>query len=136
MQPLKDIAFQWLRQVENDWLFAKSGLREGFYSHVCVLSQQAAEKSLKAILRHRKKELVRTHSLFELCRALRINGLLLQASSRLDLYYVSGRYPEAMAGTSAPYLIINKKQAEVALRDASLFIRKARGLLRVKRPRR
>ena len=42
-------AERWLRQAENDLEFAKSGHKEGFFSQVCFLTQQIAEKAVKAL---------------------------------------------------------------------------------------
>lgn len=37
----------WLYFAEQDLAFAESGIESGFYSHVCYLSQQAVEKTMK-----------------------------------------------------------------------------------------
>ena len=42
-------AERWLKQAENDLDFARLGLREGFHAQVCFLTQQSAEKAVKAI---------------------------------------------------------------------------------------
>jgi predicted nucleotidyltransferase len=42
-------ALRWLRQAENDLLYARLGLREGFSAQVCFLCQQIAEKALKSV---------------------------------------------------------------------------------------
>ena len=85
-------ALDWLAQAKDDLRFAKTAEREGFYAQTCFICQQIAEKALKSILLGRRARAVFTHSLYELCRALRINGHLLKAAGVLDQYYLSGRY--------------------------------------------
>ncbi|MBU4314268.1 MAG: HEPN domain-containing protein [Actinobacteria bacterium] len=40
-----DIFKKWIYFAEQDLNFAKSGLKDKFYSHVCFLSQQTVEKA-------------------------------------------------------------------------------------------
>lgn len=127
------LARNWLAQAQNDFLFAQSALRERFYAQCCFICQQVAEKALKAILLQRKQTLVFTHSTRELCRILRINGALLKAASYLDQYYVTGRYPNALPG-GVPFASFHVDQAKNAVRDANLFVKKARTLVRVEAP--
>lgn len=114
----------WRRQADNDLKFAKAALRDGFYAQCCFICQQASEKALKAILIARGNRLILSHSLYDLCRALRINGPLLQAASILDQYYLTGRYPDALPGP-APFEVFSKAQASEAVRLATVVIRKA-----------
>jgi HEPN domain-containing protein len=44
------LAQKWIKRAEDDFLFAKTGFKEGFYNQVCFLSHQAVEKYLKAFL--------------------------------------------------------------------------------------
>ncbi len=127
------LARNWLAQAQNDFLFAQSALRERFYAQCCFICQQVAEKALKAILLQRKQTLIFTHSTRELCRVLRINGALLKAASYLDQYYVTGRYPNALPG-GVPFASFHVDQAKGAVRDANLFLKKARSLVRTKSP--
>ncbi len=117
-------ARDWLAQAKDDLRFARTAEREGFYAQACFICQQSAEKALKSILLGRRARAVFTHSLFELCRALRINGKLLTAAGVLDRYYLSGRYPDALPG-GAPFEVFAKPQAQEALRLASQFVRRA-----------
>jgi len=59
----------WLERANEDRLWAKSSLKEGFYGGVCFLSQQIVEKTLKAYLFHHKEELIRTHNLVRLLKS-------------------------------------------------------------------
>jgi HEPN domain-containing protein len=122
-----NLAQAWLAQAENDFSFAQATAREGFHAQCCFICQQVAEKALKSILHRRGARQVMTHSLTQMCRVLKINGQLLRAASVLDQYYVTSRYPDALAGL-APYQVFQKFQATEALQLASLFLKKARGV--------
>lgn len=68
--------------------------------YVCAfLSQQAAEKSLKAVvMATQRKASPRTHSLLELAKALAVLAELQSAARRLNSAYVTSRYPDAANG--------------------------------------
>src|SRR5437868_5146334 len=91
-------AKDWLAQARNDFAFAQSALDEGFFSQCCFICQQAAEKALKSIAYGRGAKLVMGHSLFKLCEELSINGTLRTGAGKLDQYYLSARYPDALPG--------------------------------------
>jgi len=115
------------------WLkFAKDGIRsaevllpEGIFNMVCLHSQQAVEKSLKAFLRHRENKVPYIHDLEELCK--RCMGLdegfseFRQDCKSLDVFYQPTRYPEAPAGT-LPEGTPTKEQAEETLRKAEAIL--------------
>ena len=107
----------WLRQAENDLAWAAYSMDGGFYAQVCFVAQQAAEKALKAYCFTKGFDVVRTHSLFELVRALGEDGALENSAKALDLYYISSRYPDAFPA-GAPFELIGEAQAEQALREA------------------
>lgn len=104
----------WLDQADNDLKWADASLREGFYSQVCFVSQQIAEKCMKALAYFRGYDLVKSHSVKIIAEKLGINGELLEAAMVLDLYYISTRYPDALPG-GAPYKSFSKTQATQAL---------------------
>ena len=112
---------RWLDKAEDDLRFAELGLKEGFYSQVCFLSQQAAEKSLKAYLVFKGEVYPKTHKLTDLgsvCAKLSGNFSKFFEDFRiLDEFYIPTRYPDAAPGSlkdSAP----SKKRAEEALKIA------------------
>ena len=53
MRESEDVAGIWMRQASSDLEGACLMMREGFYSQVCFLSQQVAEKTLKALAYYR-----------------------------------------------------------------------------------
>lgn len=104
----------WLRQAENDHEWAEHSLKGGFFSQVCFICQQCAEKALKSYCLFKGFDQVRTHSLFRIVRDLGENGTLEEHARQLDLYYISARYPDAFPD-GAPFDILTEKQAKQAL---------------------
>lgn len=111
----------WLKFVTDDLRSAEILLREGIYNMVCFHSQQAAEKSLKAFLRHHNKSIPFIHFLEELCdRCSKIAPSFSQLRAdckAFDVFYQPTRYPEAPTG-SLPEGMPNKEQAEETLQKA------------------
>jgi len=117
-------AKDWLQQAKWDIRYAKAALADQFYSQTCFICQQAAEKALKSMLYYKGAEKILTHSLHQLCETLRVNSRLLNAAKVLDLYYISARYPDALAA-GTPHEVFTKDQAKEAIRFAQMFVRKA-----------
>jgi HEPN domain-containing protein len=65
-----------------------------------------------------------SHSLFKIAEALGINGAIEHMCRRLDVYYISSRYPDAFS-EGAPYEYFARDQAEEALGFARCFISRA-----------
>ena len=107
----------WLRQAANDLDWAAHSFEGGFYAQACFACQQAGEKALKAFCFHKDFDVIRTHSLFQIIRALEENGDLEKSAKELDIYYISARYPDAFPG-GAPFEMITREQAERALAAA------------------
>jgi HEPN domain-containing protein len=116
----------WLRQADNDLEWGAHSLEGGFHSQCCFIAQQAGEKALKAYCFHRGIDIVRTHSLFRIIRDLGEDGDLERCARELDLYYISGRYPDAFPD-GAPFEILTREQAERAL-TAARTIRRLLGV--------
>jgi HEPN domain-containing protein len=95
-------AARWLEQARRDLddaRFAASGAR---WNLACFLSQQAAEKALKAFLYARGAEAVWGHSVAELCQEAAAQdaafGALRVEAAALDQYYIPTRYPNGLPG--------------------------------------
>lgn len=95
-------AARWLAQPRRDLddaRFAASGQR---WNLACFLSQQSAEKALKAYLYARGAEAVWGHSVAELCRDAAAHdpafAKLGAEAAALDQYYVPTRYPNGLPG--------------------------------------
>ena len=128
MKP-KSRAPDWLRQAQSDLRFATVAHGGGFFAQACFICQQASEKALKAILYHRGAKVVLSHSLHRLCGELRINDELLRAGRVLDQYYVTARYPDALA-EGTPDETFTEEQSSQALGFAAAFVRAAEGEVR------
>ncbi|MDO3378344.1 HEPN domain-containing protein [Geoalkalibacter halelectricus] len=107
----------WLRQAENDLQWARHSFSGGFFAQTCFIAQQAAEKALKSWCFFKGFDIVRSHSIFQIVRALGENGDLERWARELDIYYISARYPDALPA-GAPFEILTPEQAQGALRAA------------------
>lgn len=118
-------AIDWLRQAEDDFLWAEDTLKSSRFAQACFICQQCAEKALKAIALQRGFDRIRSHSTLEIARALTINGEVEEAAKRLDQYYISTRYPDAFPA-GAPFEYFTRAQAEEAIELARHIISRAR----------
>jgi len=116
-----DRRLDWLRQAENDLQSARHMRAGGFHAQACFTAQQAGEKALKALCFARGFDIVRTHSLFQLVSDLGENGAVERCAKELDLFYISGRYPDAFPG-GAPFELIGADQSERALAAAQTVL--------------
>jgi len=117
-------AQDWLDQARNDLRWGEASLESGFYSQTCFIAQQVAGKALRALAYHRGAALVRGHSVWMVCRELRIDGRLEEAGQRLDQYYITTRYPDAQPA-GAPFRFFTEDQATEAPELAGQFVEKA-----------
>ena len=103
MQGDKDIGpgspADWLRHAQGDLALAKAPLPEGgLYATLCFHAQQAAEKSIKAVLLALCVEFPKVHSLSRLIDLLPADVPRpddLKQSARLTVYATIYRYPAA-----------------------------------------
>lgn len=109
----------WFYYAEDDLAFARAGLKEGFYAHVCFLSQQAAEKAMKGFLVFQGKEYPKTHGLLTLLRLMEVDWLEEHRNSlkRLSEFYVPLRYPDTVAG-ALPEGLPDQEDAKKAFQAA------------------
>jgi len=125
---MADRSKDWLRQAEEENLWAKEGFSSKRWALVCFTAQQVAEKSLKAIAIHRGAAQIKSHSVKDIAEALEINGDLAGMARILDQYYITTRYPDAFY-SGAPFEYFTEDQAREALRFAQAFLEKARSEL-------
>jgi len=113
---------RWMAQSENDLQFAKMALKEGFFSQCCFISQQAAEKAVKAVHYKQGVRIVIGHSIFQLIGKLLEEPLteLTEKAKLLDQFYITSRYPNGIPGGS-PFEVFTRKQAEEAIQGAELI---------------
>ena len=118
-------AIDWLRQAENDLLWAHDTLKAERFAQTCFAAQQVAEKALKALTFKKGYTEIRSHSILEITRALKINDDLENMGKRLDQYYISTRYPDAFPA-GAPFEFFTEGQAREAVDFAEQFVKRVR----------
>ena len=116
------LAEKWFVRANDDLLFAQVGFKEtGIVRDTCLLSQQAAEKSLKGYLVSQGIEPKRTHNLPALLKeCVKIDQSFTEIdeeSKFLTRFYEPARYPNAVIELDFP-----KKSGEKALQAAEKII--------------
>jgi HEPN domain-containing protein len=119
-------ARRWWRQARRDLESAEVNARHGIHEVACFLSQQAAEKGLKALLYAQGESPVLGHSLFDLTRraadyAAAI-GEVREPAKVLDGYYVSSRYPNGLTDDVAPVDFFDAGDSQRALTAAQTIL--------------
>lgn len=118
-----DFAINWLNIAKDDLNWGRDTLKNGYYPQACFIAQQVAEKALKALLYKAGHRYARGHSIVSLAEILKINGEILSAARRLDLYYIAPRYPDALPDSDDPRLHFDERMAEEALALAESILR-------------
>ncbi len=116
----------WFRQAESDLRSVADLIKTGHYAQACFNAQQAAEKSLKALAFFRGYDLIKSHSLDTIAKDLQINGELSNYAVKLDLYYLTARYPDALPENAVPSEKFNQNIADEAYLMAKVFIDKVK----------
>ena len=118
---------RWLRQAEKDLESARDSTKAGHYEWACFQSQQAAEKSLKALLYSKGLRAVLTHSIRDLVldcsRYEKDFKNLLSAGKTLDTYYISTRYPDSLVGNEIPAQYYSEEDASQCIDYAELILK-------------
>lgn len=93
---MRDAERVWIQQAEEDLKMAEVLMANEYYRGACFHSQQAAEKTLKALLLSKGWELERTHRVDRLISVAEDYGIKIEISdddvSFIDSIY-RGRYP-------------------------------------------
>ncbi len=117
---------RWLKRATEDLIVARLVLSEQHMAHVCFLSQQCLEKSLKAYLLEKNGKYPRTHRLVDLlgeCTAIdKSFSTFLADCIIVDQYYIPTRYPDAMPG-SLPDGMPSETEAKEAIAIAEKVLR-------------
>jgi HEPN domain-containing protein len=109
-----DRSNDWLRQAKDDMGWAHDTFDAERWSQACYIAQQIGEKALMALAMRRGADRVRSHSIADIAKALAINGEIERAAKRLDQYYMTTRYPDALP-SGAPFEYFDREQAAEAL---------------------
>ncbi|MCS7223435.1 MAG: HEPN domain-containing protein [Armatimonadetes bacterium] len=111
---------RWLDQAKEDLKWAKELAERGGYYLACFLSQQIAEKALKAFLYFSGEEIILTHSVQRLTQLpSRYDPIFWDRKGRyaiVDTFYLTTRYPNALPGTIPAHAF----DKETALRAISM----------------
>ena len=117
---------RWLRQAESDLQAARDSFLAGHHEWACFQAQQAAEKALKALLYQQGHTSIFTHSVADLVdeAAKEAPDLArLSGDARfLDTFYLSTRYPNALASERAPVDYYSREEAERCLSSAESIL--------------
>lgn len=132
MKDLKKEAQRWFAQAKSDYSVLGTIYKVEKYDLVCFLSQQIAEKTLKAFLYHNGEEIIFTHSIFKLCEQASNYDIsfkdLKNKLKTLDYYYVESRYPNSMEDI-IPAEFFNEEDAKEAISMAELAINHVNSLI-------
>ncbi len=117
-------AKDWLAQGRRDLELARHAAAGRFFEWACFAAQQAAEKSVKALVAALNGE-ARGHSIVAMGNALPKDAAfpaeLLDAARRLDRLYIPTRYPNGFdQGTPQDYF--TAEDAAGAIQDAQQII--------------
>lgn len=131
MKNAKQNAQRWLEQAKHDLQSAKNNLEKvAFYSDACFMSEQSAQKSLKAYLLFKGRRYIPIHSVRELANLCsqyeRAFKKIVEYGMILDRYYILTRYPDALTPPAVPYKSYTEKDAIQAVRYAEEILQLVR----------
>lgn len=116
---------RWIKQAGLDLDDAEYSAKGGRYNLACFLSQQSAEKAVKAHLYLQGHQIVWGHSVAELINDITESNpnfnALREKGSFLDRYYIPTRYPNGLPG-GIPSESFNEKDAGEAIGAAREII--------------
>jgi len=113
----------WLKQAEKDLEEAEYARRGKYYELCCFLSQQCAEKAVKALLQSKGIER-RGHSVTHLLQDAPIE--IAECASYLDRQYAPSRYPDVY-DEGAPFEYYSEKDAEECVNCAIKILNWVKG---------
>ena len=115
----------WLKQAKRDLEMAKKAHEAGYYEWTCFISQQSAEKAIKAVYQAQGGSAM-GHGIGTLLRGLagkvHPSGEIMKSAKMLDGYYIPSRYPDSMThGSPADHFDL--EDADGAIRSAGAIVR-------------
>ena len=121
----KEEGMRWLLQARQDLDDAKYSFQGKRFNLACFLSQQAAEKAVKAFIYAQGEEIVLGHSVAHLLKhALRYDPDLKEilGAGGLDKYYIPTRYPNGLPG-GLPFEAFDEADASKAIGMAERVVK-------------
>lgn len=126
---------RWLDQAREDLRWADHRSQQGAFHLACFLSQQVAEKAIKAFLYGRGEEVVLGHSVERLCAAAARYEPAFEERSKtwslLDGYYIPTRYPNGLP-EGIPAHVYTRDAAEGAVELARQTVDHVTHILRMR----
>lgn len=105
---MREEAELWFKQAKDDLKYAEVNLKEGIFYVCAFLSQQAAEKALKALYIETKREMpAKTHNLVTLGKALNVPENIAMSLREINPDFVTTRYPDAANGLPSEIFDLN-----------------------------
>lgn len=121
----------WINQARRDLEVAGRLAGDGSFEWACFVSQQAAEKAVKAVLQ-KLNAVAWGHSVHQLIQVVSqhkaVEPDLVKCAARLDRYYVPTRYPDSF-GSGSPYEHFAEADAEDAILCGRRVLEFCEGLL-------
>ncbi len=126
-RPAKEEALRWLTQAKDEFEDADRLRKLEIFYIALFHFQQAAEKALKAylFLKAESVEVYRIHSIGDLVEmAIEIDPDFkeVEKAGRLDIYYITTRYPNGLPGKVPSRFFDNPEEAEEAMRLAKSVV--------------
>ncbi len=91
---MKEEVRKWLEKAESDLSGAEINFREGLYDVSVFLSQQAAEKALKAVQIQKLGKFYKVHDLLTLADSVDAPDEITNCCIKITPYYTITRYPD------------------------------------------
>ena len=128
--PVREEVLVWLSEAKYDLEDARYAFERGRWARVTFLAQQAAEKALKALWIHvRREPPPRTHILpYLLPEGVKLEDVNVADLYWLTKYYTVSRYPDAAGGP--PSMLIVEWEARRALEVAERLVSEVERLTR------
>lgn len=115
----------WFKQAQRDLEWARRASEERFFEWACFVSQQAAEKAVKALFQKIGAE-AWGHSvgglLSNLPSQIKVDVSLIDKAKELDKHYIPPRYPNAHP-KGPPFEHYTRGEAKRAINYASEILR-------------
>lgn len=128
-------ARRWLAQATSEFEAAQANAADGRAYLACFLSQQSAEKAIKAALHWAAGDAPRTHLIRDLLDELRATepdlAAALEGAASLEQYYQSTRYPDVL-DMAVPAQHFDSDDARLALGRAETVLAAVKAYLDVR----